>query len=162
MQVEEHMVRLTPMSSEKFKAFLDRDTRDYAAEMVKAGYWTAPSALQRSRQEHRRLLRDGQRSRDHYFYTIEDSDTGQAVGAVWLNSRMETTRPTGYIYVLEIDEPYRRQGYGRQAMQELEIVARGMGLQQLGLHVFAHNGAARALYEGLGYQTASLNLIKSL
>ena len=47
-------------------------------------------------------------------------------------------------------------------MQELENVARGMGLRQLGLHVFAHNQAARALYEQLGYQTASLNMIKDL
>jgi RimJ/RimL family protein N-acetyltransferase len=37
-----------------------------------------------------------------------------------------------------------------------------MGLQRLGLHVFAHNHGARALYESLGYAVASLNMLKPL
>jgi len=41
-------------------------------------------------------------------------------------------------------------------------LARGMGLRQLGLHVFAFNEGARLLYEGLGYSVASLNMLKDL
>lgn len=47
-------------------------------------------------------------------------------------------------------------------MLEMEEVARRMGLQQLGLHVFAHNDGAIALYESLGYSVASLNMLKPL
>jgi hypothetical protein len=47
-------------------------------------------------------------------------------------------------------------------MLELENVARGMGLRQLGLHVFAFNDGARALYDGLGYSVASRNMLKDL
>ncbi|MFH1183595.1 MAG: GNAT family N-acetyltransferase [Chloroflexota bacterium] len=156
------MVRLTPMTQEQFAAFLERDIRDYADEQVRAGYWSRPEALRRSRQEHTRLLPDGLRTRDHHLFAIEDAETDQPVGVLWLNSRLVSSRPSGFIYAIEVNEPLRRKGYARQAMLELEEVARGMGLKQLALHVFAHNDAARALYEKLGYGITSLNLSKEL
>jgi hypothetical protein len=45
---------------------------------------------------------------------------------------------------------------------QLEAIAREMGLQQMGLHVFAHNPGASALYESLGYVVTSLNMLKPL
>ena len=75
---------------------------------------------------------------------------------------LNSSRGSGHIFDLEIYEPFRRKGFARQAMQELEGVARGMGLRQLGLHVFAHNRAAESLYEQLGYRVASLNMLKDL
>jgi RimJ/RimL family protein N-acetyltransferase len=159
---EAQVVRLAPMTPDQFAAFLERDTREYADEMVKAGFWSRASALRRSQQEHRRLLRDGLHTRGHQFFTIEDAQTGQAVGVIWLNVRLESAEPLGYIYAIEVDEAFRRKGYAREAMLELETAARGQGLKQLGLHVFAHNEAARALYEKLGYRLASLNLQKEL
>jgi ribosomal protein S18 acetylase RimI-like enzyme len=156
------MVRLARMTPEVFQVFLERDIGEYAQEQVRAGFWSEPESLRRSRQEHTRLLPRGLQTRDHHFFVIEDSETGQAVGMVWLNTRLVSARPSGFIYALDVEESFRRRGYGRQAMLELEHVARGMGLKQLALHVFAHNDAARALYESLGYQIASLNLSKEL
>jgi ribosomal protein S18 acetylase RimI-like enzyme len=159
--MEKLMVQLVPMTMPEFAAFLERDIQEYAEEQVRAGYWSEPEALQRSRQEHTRLLPKGLRTRDHHFFTIQDA-TGQAMGMIWLNTRLVSSRTSGHIYALEVDEPFRRKGYARQAMRELETVARGMGLKQLSLHVFAHNEGARALYEGLGYKTSSLNMLKEL
>ena len=99
---------------------------------------------------------------NHFLYTIQDADQGRAVGALWLMVNLDSPRPSGFILDLEIDEPYRRKGYGRAAMLELERLARGMGLRQLGLNVFAHNAGARALYESLGYGLGSLNMLKDL
>jgi ribosomal protein S18 acetylase RimI-like enzyme len=156
------MVKLTPMTQPEFDAFLEADILSYAHENVLAGYWSETEAMARSRKEHKALLPKGPKSLYHHFYTIRDAKTEQAVGVLWFRTDLDSSRGSAHIFDLEIDEPYRRQGYARAAMQELENVARGMGLRQLGLHVFAHNGAARGLYDALGYQVASLNMLKDL
>lgn len=156
------MVQLVPMTPEEFEVFLERDIREYAQERVRAGFWSEAEALARSRKEHRALLPDGLKSRYHHLYSIQDSEGGEAVGVLWLKTDFDSSRASGFIFNLEIHEPFRRRGYGRQAMLELENLARSMGLRQLGLHVFAHNQGARALYDGLDYTIASINMLKDL
>jgi len=156
------MVQLVPMTPEEFEVFLERDIREYAQERVRAGFWSEAEALARSRKEHRALLPDGLKSRYHHLYSIQDSEGGEAVGVLWLKTDFDSSRASGFIFNLEIHEPFRRRGYGRQAMLELENLARSMGLRQLGLHVFAHNQDARALYDGLDYTIASINMLKDL
>jgi ribosomal protein S18 acetylase RimI-like enzyme len=159
--MEKQMVQLVPMTMPEFAAFQERDIQEYARDQVRAGNWSEPESLQRSRQEHARLLPKGLRTKDHHFFTIRDA-TGQAVGMIWLNTRLVSSRPSGHVHALEVYQAFRRKGYARQAMLELEEVARGMGLKQLGLHVFAHNEGARSLYEALDYQISSLNMRKDL
>lgn len=156
------MVRLVPMTSQEFDAFLEHSIETYAQENVRAGYWSETEAISRSRKEHRILLPDGLKSRYHHLYTIREIESGEQVGILWFKTDLDSSRGSAHIFDLEIHKPYRRRGYARQAMQELEDVARGMGLRQLGLHVFAHNQPAQRLYEHLGYQTASLNMLKDL
>ena len=156
------MVKLAPMTPKEFEVFLERDIPEYARERVRAGYWSETEALSRSRKEHRALLPDGLKSRYHHIYEIQDSESGDVVGVLWFKTDLDSSRGSGFIFDLEIHESFRHKGYARQAMLELENVARGMGLKQLALHVFAHNQAARTLYETLGYRVASLNLLKDL
>ena len=156
------MIKLVPMTPQEFEEFLEHDIREYARERVRAGFWSETEALARSRKEHRALLPDGLKSRFHHIYTIQDADSGLAVGVLWFKTDLDSSRGSGFIFDLEIHEPFRRKGYARQAMLELENVARGMGLRQLGLHVFAYNESARLLYEGLNYRVASLNMLKDL
>jgi len=156
------MVKLVPMTPGEFDSFLEHGIQEYAKDRVRAGFWTQAESLARSRKEHRALLPDGLKSRYHHLYTVQDGETGAAVGVLWFKSDLDSSRGSGFIFDLEIHEPFRRKGYARQAMLELENVARGMGLHQLGLHVFAFNAGARALYEGLGYSVASLNMLKDL
>ncbi len=156
------MVRLVPMTEADFAAFEEQDIRGYAAEQVSAGFWSASEAMERSRQVHEKLLPDGVATKDHYLYTIWEGEPGAAVGVLWMMAAPAGPRPSGFIYDIEVYEQYRGKGYARAAMLELEAIARRMGLRQLGLHVFAHNSRARALYEGLGYTVASLNMLKDL
>ena len=46
----------------------------------------------------------------------------------------------------------RRRGVGTALLAEAEEWARGAGVRKIELHVFPHNEAALALYEGLGYR----------
>lgn len=156
------MVQLVPMTPQEFETFIEGDIREYARERVRAGFWSEAEAMARSRKEHRALLPDGLKSRYHHLYVIRESQGNQAVGVLWLKTDLDSSRASGFIFDIEIHEPFRRQGYARQALLELEKVARSMGLRQLGLHVFAHNQGARALYEALDYKVASLNLLKDL
>ena len=156
------MIRLDPMTHADLGPFEEHDILEYAAEQTRGGFWSEAEAIERSRQEHKKLLPDGLATKNHFLYTIQDADQGRAVGALWLMVNLDSPRPSGFILDLEIDEPYRRKGYGRAAMLELERLARGMGLRQLGLNVFAHNAGARALYESLGYGLGSLNMLKDL
>ena len=156
------MIELVPMTEGEFKAFLDRSIREYAEDKVRAGAWSQTEALARSRREHRTLLRDGLRSKYHHLYTIRESHGGEAVGVLWFRANLDSATPSGFIFDIEIDESHRRKGYGRQAMQQLEEIAREMGLRQLELHVFAFNDGARTLYDSLGYTVTGLNMSKRL
>ena len=156
------MVRLIPMTDEEFRRFLEHDIREYAQSQVRSGNWSEAESLPRSRREHNALLKDGLKSKFHHLYTIRESEGDEAVGVLWFKANLDSSKASGFIFDLEIDEPYRRKGYARQAMLELEKVARDMGLRQLALHVFAYNEQARALYESLGYTVASLNLLKEI
>lgn len=156
------MIELVPMTEKEFGGFLDHSIEDYAEDKVRAGTWSKAEALARSRREHKTLLRDGLRSKYHHLYTIRETQGGEAVGVLWFRANLDSATASGFIFDIEIDEQHRRKGYGRQAMQELEEIARKMGLRQLELHVFAFNEGARILYESLGYTVASLNMSKRL
>lgn len=155
------MVQLLPMTEEEFKDFLARDIKEYAEENVKAGYWAETEALEKSRREHEQLLPNGPATKDHYLFTIV-SETGNKVGLIWLRVQLESPVPSGFIFNLYIDEAFRRKGYARQAMLELEKYAEKLGLKKLTLHVFAHNAGARMLYDQLDYKIGSLNMTKEL
>jgi ribosomal protein S18 acetylase RimI-like enzyme len=150
------------MTEKEFALFLEHDIEEYARSQVRAGYWSETEAPHRSRREHRSLLPDGMKSRYHHFYTIRESEQEQAVGALWFRANLDSARPSGFVFTLEIYEPFRRKGYARRAALELEKVAREMGLKQLVLRLFAYNEAARDLFEGQGYKIASLDLLKDL
>jgi RimJ/RimL family protein N-acetyltransferase len=53
---------------------------------------------------------------------------------------------------LMVAASHRRRGIGRALLAAAEEWARGAGVSKLELHVFPHNEAAIALYEGFGYE----------
>ncbi len=154
------MIKLTPMTQSEFDAFVEMSIPDYAAENVKAGYWSEDEALERSRKEFNQLLPQGLQSENHHLFTVYDGET--AVGLIWLRANLDRPLKSGFIFQLWVDEKFRGKGYGRKTMQLIEEKARELGLQKLALHVFAYNSVARSLYESLGYESTSLNMAKSL
>ncbi len=156
------MIRLDPMTEDEFRVFQDRDITSYASENVKAGYWTEQEALEKARQQYAKLLPNGVQTEGHHLFTIVETAAETKIGVLWLQVRKEGARSSGFIYSIELDENQRGKGYGRQAMLALEQKARDLGLKAIGLHVFAHNTTAHHLYEKMGYQTKSMNMIKEL
>ncbi len=154
------MVHLVPMNETEFQAYLEADIERYAQEHVRMGDWHPSEALQKSKDEHQRLLPDGLATKNHYFFSIEDELRRARVGIIWF--AVYDDRSPAFIYDFLIYEEYRRQGYGTQTLQALEAKVRELGVDKIALHVFAHNHAARALYEKTGFEITGIYMTKKL
>jgi ribosomal protein S18 acetylase RimI-like enzyme len=153
-------LQLIPMTENEWADYVEFLVRDYARENVEAGYWDEKDAIEKSRKQTMELLPQGVKTPNHHLFTVRDED--QKVGVVWMRSTLDSALKTGFIFDITIDEGQRGKGYGKKAMLLIEETAKEMGIQQMGLHVFAKNKVARGLYEKLGYETKSLNMTKLL
>ncbi|HEY5118134.1 MAG TPA: GNAT family N-acetyltransferase, partial [Anaerolineales bacterium] len=133
-----------------------------AEEDIKAGYWSASEAMEKSRSAHAKLLPEGLTTPDQYLFSIREPVCGEPVGTIWLSADTESAMPSGFIYDLFIYEPFRRKGFATGAMLAIEVKARELGLKVIHLHVFAHNPAAKSLYDKLGYGAVGTNMAKPL
>lgn len=156
------MVRLVPMSPTEFEAYLESSVQEYAQEHVRAGNWSAEKALQMAEESFHRLLPDGLATANQYLLTIEDETLGEKVGVLWFAVEEREAGPRAFVYDVQVDEAYRRQGYGTLAFEALERKVRELGLTRIMLHVFGHNRAARAMYAKLGYEVVDLIMSKTL
>jgi ribosomal protein S18 acetylase RimI-like enzyme len=95
-------------------------------------------------------------------FEVRASDTGALVGFAWLAIERRHGSTTGFIYDLEIKPEHRRLGHASRALSALETFAANEGAASVGLHVFAFNSGARALYSRCGYEVVSLNMRKAL
>jgi ribosomal protein S18 acetylase RimI-like enzyme len=156
------MVRLVPMKANEYESYLAISIREYAEDKVQSGNWQPEEALEKSAQDFQKLLPDGVATQDQYLYDIKDEALGVKVGMIWLARMMQGAKPIMFIYDFRIDEPYRRRGYGEQAMRAAEEKTKALGLDTIALHVFGFNHSARALYEKLGYEITNINMAKKL
>ena len=155
------MITLQSISPAEYKTWLTQAIREYADDKVGAGNWVAAEALDRSAAEFHRLLPDGPATPDNYVYSLAAAGEEAAVGVMWF-AVPPWKPPIAFIYDLLIYEAYRRRGYATLALQALEEKVRGLGLDRIGLHVFAHNPAGRALCEKAGYAVTDINMAKKL
>ncbi len=164
------MITLEAISPAEYKTWLTQAIRDYAGDKVSSGNWDASEALDRSAAEFHRLLPEGPATPDNFVYSLmappTDSKASEepapvSVGVLWF-ALPPWKPPIAFIYDFLIYEPFRRRGYGEQALRALEEKVKSLGLDTIGLHVFAHNTAARALYEKAGYAVTNINMAKKL
>ncbi|WP_223484036.1 GNAT family N-acetyltransferase [Pseudomonas sp. A-RE-19] len=153
-------VTLAPMDNADFVTFAERAVAEYGQGMVASGEWASEEASQKSRNVFEQLLPQGLQTENNQLWVIKDED--RRVGELWLAQRHAGTRPIVFILDLYIEPGERRQGYARQSMLAAEAWARQTGCEEVRLHVFGRNDAARRLYEQLGYGVASLTMAKPL
>ncbi len=154
-------VSLVPMNERAFRAFLHAAVESYAEENVSAGRWPAEGALERSQASFAQLLPQGPATPDHHLFEILADDAG-VVGSLWYGVYSEGEQRQVHIYDVRVHPAHRRRGYATAAFAAMEAQVRALGIDRIGLHVFAHNAGAQALYARLGYSTVSHNLVKSL
>jgi ribosomal protein S18 acetylase RimI-like enzyme len=157
---------LRPMTEAAFAAWFAHSVARYADENVAAGRWPAQGALARADEACRRLLPLGLATPGHQLFTLHQAgagdEAGVEVGVLWLAVTEHPGGRSGYVYEVEVWPAHRRRGHARGAFLALEALARDQGLCDIGLHVFAHNEAAQALYRALGYEVTGINMQKRL
>lgn len=153
-------ITFEPMSEERFNTYYETKLQDYADEHVKAGNWHEADALENAQHQFKQLLPDGLKTKDHNLLTIMSDH--EAVGILWLFVKHNEEDKQAFIYDIELDENQRGKGYGNLTMASLEKYAKSEGISRIGLHVFAHNERAFALYQKMGYEIKSYNMSKKI
>ena len=153
---------LAPMSPEFYRSFREAAIAAYAEDNVAAGRWRRDTALQQSRTSFDELLPQGLATPDNHLFEIRAAPAGPAIGAIWFAVETRNGVRSAYVYDVEIDPAWRRQGHARRAFEALEPMIRALGISSIGLHVFGHNPGAQALYARLGYRVTGFNMVKHL
>jgi ribosomal protein S18 acetylase RimI-like enzyme len=95
----------------------------------------------------------------HHLLIAYDSDE-RPVGFI---SGVETTHPDKgtemFLYELDVDEPARRQGFGRALVEELATLARERGCYGMWVLTDDDNVAALATYRAAGGREAARNVM---
>lgn len=149
------------MTASEFGPFRARLVREYAADHVRAGNWTAEEAEALAAEQTDALVPQGVDTPGQLLLIAETPD-GEAIGHVWIGLERRPGVPEAWIYSIEIDSDRRGQGYGRALLCLAEDEAAKHGAKVLGLNVFGPNAVARGLYESAGYEVASLQMRKGL
>ena len=155
------MVTLEPMTAEAWDTWHLSAVRDYAADKVRAGTWIADEAQARSAAEFARLLPDGLATPGHEVRSIV-TENGEVVGTLWFAPLRDIGTGECFIYDIVVNEDARGRGYGRAAMAALEPLAKSLGYDRIGLHVFGDNQIARELYRSSGYVETDVMMRKVL
>lgn len=150
-------VILKKMNSIEFQQYLNYAIKNFADEQIRVANWERQGAIRKATEEHKKLLPDGEKTENNYLFTICNGNL--EIGMIWLAKR---SNKKGFIFDINIWEGSQGKGYGKQAMKEVEIVAKKIGLEKIGLHVFGHNKVAKGLYEKLGYAETSIKMEKRL
>jgi ribosomal protein S18 acetylase RimI-like enzyme len=150
------MQRIMAMSEKDFEEFLRKAIVTYADLNVKTGRWQREESLNLSRAEHKRLFPDGHKTRNNYLYNILGSNHNEIAGHIWYS----INGSAAFIFDIEIYEPYRKQGYAKEAIAAAEKRMVEMGAKTVSLQVRKDNANAQNLYLQLDYETVALNMTK--
>lgn len=80
------------------------------------------------------------------FFVLESD------GRIAATTLLTFSERSGYVSMVQVEEPFRGRGYAKQLMAEAERASRRARRPYLVLDVLADNAPARHLYERLGFQ----------
>ena len=156
------VIRLDPMTEDEFAPFIVGAVRAYAKEQEITGRYDPEDSIRFSRGEYLFHVPEGLETENTFFYTIRDEESGERAGSLCLLLRRRARGMETYVFEIVIDEDKRRRGYGRATMIAVREWAKEHGTDSIGLHVFGHNAAARALYGSLGFGETDVMMVLPL
>jgi hypothetical protein len=78
-------VMLVELDETSFREFRKHLVRDYAADKVRAGVWSADDAEERAERDVEGLLPAGTATRGHFLYSVRDELVPAEVGMLWIS-----------------------------------------------------------------------------
>ena len=156
------MTAISPMRPEYFGTFSERTIAGYADENVSSFRWGEATALERARARFQKLLPHGLLTPSHHLHEILDRPDGKTVGGLWFEISQAPGPHSAYLYDLHVEREFRRAHHAKVALALVEARCRELGAATLELQIFAHNTIAHAMYNSLGFNVTSFNLVKRL
>lgn len=153
------------MTVAEYEAYRQDSASNYAAEVSLANGFPLEHAIRIAETSFRAMLPEGLSTPNQFLFSLFEKNTAERappVGMLWFGIKEEGGTRKAFIYDILVHSGHQGKGYGKAAMRLLEDEVRRLGLKRIGLHVFAHNGRARALYESLGYVPTNLVMQKQL
>jgi ribosomal protein S18 acetylase RimI-like enzyme len=157
-------IRLRPLRDEEFPDFLDLLRKEYVRGMVEEAGMSTQAAEDKATTDHASLFPGGTQQPHHRIRLLEDVATSERAGHLFWAERQPpgSAGTRAYLYELFVDEPFRRQGLARRALELLEDEARAKGLPGIDLNVWGGNEPARALYRSAGFREQAVFMSKEL
>lgn len=85
------------------------------------------------------------------------------VACLWLGNTIDQVKGDrhSHIFLVYVSPPYRQQGIGSRLLEYAQKWSSSRGDHQISLQVFPNNHGAIKLYQRFGYQTNSLQMVKT-
>ncbi|MGW3910337.1 GNAT family N-acetyltransferase [Streptomyces sp. NPDC005070] len=144
-----------PMTRDEYEIWDRVGRQQYAEDWIRRGLPEA-EALAKADRDFGGALPEGPATANMWLSVLEHE--GVPVGELWLGRR----GGQAFVYDVGVRADQRGHGHGRTLMRLAEVRATAVGLDRIGLNVFAGNTPAERLYESLGYETTAYHLYKTL
>lgn len=155
-------VKLVPMTELEFEMYLQYNIQEYAQDQAQSGRESEDEGVEEAEQQYHHLLPQGLQTPDHALCMIVDEEHARNVGVLWFDQREQQSGRQVFVNDIVVFDEFRRRGYARLAMQQLEKQAAELGATSIGLRVLGQNESARMLYEKLKYNVEHITMSKSL
>ncbi len=153
---------LRVLHEDELPAYKDATMRGYIEDIAERGGVPRHLAEAKAQRDFDLLWPDGKPAEGNTIYAVEEAETRERVGSLWLAERDSQGRQVLWIYDIQIDERFRGRGFGRATMGLVEEQARERGLDRVELNVFGGNEVARTLYRSVGYEESAVWMGKDL
>jgi len=153
-------IYLKEMLEKEFESFQKQSLEAYSADLSIEAKISINEAQAAAEKQFEQLLPDKIKTPGHFFYKIYDYE--KPVGHLWFSIRKNYGKERIFICDIFVQESHRGQGFGSFALNWLDSKAQELGYLEIGLHAFAHNSKAQALYSQLGYKLTSVYMMKDL
>jgi GNAT superfamily N-acetyltransferase len=149
-------LELRNKSAGDIRMYFAETSDEYRQELIQAG--NSPEDAERNIEATRSQLFDGDDLAEGQF-VLDVLRGDEKIGTLWIGIRSGTN---WWIYDIVVDEEFRGTGLGRPTLQAAEQYVRNHGGTRLGLNVFGPNAVARHLYDAVGYEVVSTQMLKDL
>lgn len=142
-------MKLAPISEFDFLNYIDAAIDSYSKELLRSKrFTTEQEAFDFASWEFKEdIFKDGyQTEHTHVFSLIHDNTTK---GIIWILLENDIA----FIGDFLVYPKYQGQGFGSNALEQIETIARAAEMTTLRLGVFKHNSIAEKLYRKHGYST---------
>lgn len=154
------ITELSPIKPEDLPDWIERCHVEYVADLIASGE-PEDLAHEHSSASLNRAFPNQLPAAGHAVFDLIDQ-TRSMVGYLWIGPDSSEDATAWWVWDIYVEPDRRGGGNGRAAMRLGEEFARSQGARTLGLNVFGSNGAARRLYESLGYESVSVKMRKHL